>query len=264
MSRAPDMPPPIEEAWPAIVLARPQMGENIGAVARAMLNFGLTSLRVVEPRDGWPNPKAFAVASGADVVLAHARLDWSLDAALADATLVVAATARPRHLEKPVWGPREASRNIRAALAAGERALVLFGPESAGLDNEEVARADAVMTYAVNPGFPSINLANAVALFCFVYAETRDDRELPSWFRDPVSPPATQEDLEGMFQHLERELERGRFFHPPDKTSLMKRNLRSPLLRARLTVQEVSTLRGVIKALALGRGASRRSDGEGE
>jgi tRNA/rRNA methyltransferase len=262
MSRAPDMPPPIEEEWPALALVRPQMGENIGAVARAMLNFGLVQLRVVEPRDGWPNPKAFAVASGADVVLARARLDGSLDAALADATLVVAASARPRHLEKPVWGPREAARTMRAAVNAGERVLVLFGPEAAGLDNDDVARADAVMTYPVNPGFPSINLANAAALFCFCYGETRQDDDIPPWFRDAVGAPATQADLEAMFLHLEEELERGRFFHPPDKTPLMKRNLRAAFLRARLTVQEVSTMRGVIKALTLGRGGRKLGDAD--
>ncbi|MET0183463.1 MAG: RNA methyltransferase [Caulobacterales bacterium] len=257
MTRAPDMPPPIEEEWPAIALIRPQMGENIGAVARAMLNFGLTGLRIVEPRDGWPNPKAYTVAVGADVVLKRAKLEWSLDAALADATLVIAATARPRHLEKPVWGPREAAENIRAALAKGERPVVMFGPEAAGMENEEVARADAILSYPTNPGFPSINLSTAVALFCFAYGETRTGGAAPEWFRDPVSPPATQKQLEAFFQHLEEELAIGRFFHPPDKTPLMKRNLRSAFLRARLTEQEVSTFRGVIKALTIGRGGRK-------
>ncbi len=260
MTRAPDMPPPIEEPWPALCLVRPQMGENIGSVARAMLNFGLISLRIVEPRDAWPNPKAYAVASGADRVLDGARLEWSLDAALADATLVIAATARPRHLEKPVWGPREAAANVRAAIAAGERPIMMFGPEASGLESEEVARADAILTYPTNPGFPSINLAQAAALFCFAYGETRQEADIPEWFRDPVSPPATQGELEALFTHLEAELERGRFFHPPDKTPLMKRNLRSLFLRARLTEQEVSTLRGVIKALTIGRGGRKVGD----
>jgi len=260
MTRAPDMPAPIMEDWPKIVLARPQMGENIGAVARAMLNFGLCGLRIVEPRDGWPNPKAFAVASGADVVLERAQLDWSLDAALADATLVVAATARPRYLEKPVWGPAEAAANIRAALAQGEKPVVLFGPEASGLDSDEVARADAIVTYPVNPGFPSINLSTAVALFAFTWGLGRQETSAPEWFRDAVSPPATQADLDAMFTHLERELERGRFFHPPDKTPLMKRNIRSLFLRARLTEQEVKTLRGLIKALVIGRGGRKVGD----
>lgn len=253
------MPPAIAEEWPAIVLARPQMGENIGAVARAMLNFGLTSLRLVEPRDAWPNPKAFAVASGADRVLEAAKVEWRLEDALTDATLVLAATARPRELEKPVWGPREAALKIRAALAAGERPLVLFGPESAGLETEEVARADAILTLPVNPGFASLNLANAVAVFAFAYAEARQEHDLPSWFRDRESPPATQAELDALFDHLERELEHGRFFHPLDKAPLMKRNIRTLFQRARLSQQETQTLRGIIKALVIGRGG-RKAD----
>jgi len=254
------MPPPIEEAWPAILLVRPQMGENIGAVARAMLNFGLVSLRLVEPRDRWPNPKAQMVAVGADRVLDAARVDWKLEDGLADATLVVAATARPRAMEKPVWGPREAALNIRAAIAAGERPVVMFGPEAAGMESDEIARADAILTLPVNPGFASLNLANAAAIFCFAYAEARQNVDLPSWFRDEQSPPATHAELDSMFAHLEQELEHGRFFHPPDKAPLMKRNIRSLFLRARLTQQEVQTLRGVIKALVIGRGGRKKDD----
>jgi tRNA/rRNA methyltransferase len=260
MTRAPNMPDPIEEEWPAFCLVRPQMGENIGAVARVMLNFGLTSLRMVSPRDRWPNPKAAAVAVGADQVLDHARVEWRLEDALADATLVLAATARPRGLEKPVWGPRQAAENVRAAIAAGERPVVMFGPEAAGLETDEVARADAILTLPVNPGFASLNLANAAAVFAFAYAEVRQSEDLPVWFRDPQTPPATQDELEGVFAHLEQELERGRFFHPADKAPLMKRNLRSIFLRARLTGQEASTLRGVIKALSIGRGGRKRED----
>jgi tRNA/rRNA methyltransferase len=254
------MPPPIEEEWPAVLLVRPQMGENIGAVARVLLNFGLISLRLVAPRDRWPNPKAEVVAVGADKVLKGARVEWSLDEALADATLVIAASARPRGLEKPVWGPREAALNIRAALALGEKPVVMFGPEAAGMETEEIARADAIMTLPVNPGFASLNLANAVAVFAFAYAEARQVEDLPSWFRDSESEPATQEELEKLFGHLEQELEHGRFFHPDDKAPLMKRNLRSIFLRARLTVQEAQTLRGVIKALTIGRGGRKKGD----
>ncbi|WP_228445675.1 RNA methyltransferase [Terricaulis silvestris] len=260
MTRARNMPPPIEEEWPAILLVRPQMGENIGAVARVLLNFGLISLRLVAPRDRWPNPKAEVVAVGADKVLKGARVEWSLDEALADATLVIAASARPRGLEKPVWGPREAALNIRAALALGEKPVVMFGPEAAGMETEEIARADAIMTLPVNPGFASLNLANAVAVFAFAYAEARQVEDLPSWFRDSESEPATQEELEKLFGHLEQELEHGRFFHPDDKAALMKRNLRSIFLRARLTVQEAQTLRGVIKALTIGRGGRKKDD----
>ena len=254
------MPPPIEEEWPAVVLVRPQMGENIGAAARVLLNFGLVSLRLVAPRDRWPNPKADVVAVGADKVLKRARVDWSLNDAIADATLVAAATARPRGMEKPVWSPRQCAAHFRAAIAAGERPLVMFGPEAAGLESDEVARADAILTLPVNPGFASLNLATAVAVFAFAYAEARQETETPSWFEETKAAPAAQEELEAMFAHLEQELERGRFFHPPDKAPLMKRNLRAPFLRARLTGQEAQTFRGVIKALTLGRGGRKKDE----
>src|SRR5688572_21855369 len=260
MTRARNMGPPIEEPWPAVCLVRPQMGENIGAVARAMLNFGLVSLRLVEPRDVWPNPKAFAVASGADKVLEQAKVEWRLEDALADATLVVAATARPRELEKPVWGPREAALKLRAAIAVGERPVVMFGPEAAGMETEEVARADAILTLPVNPGFASLNLANSVAVFAFAYGESRQAQDLPQWFLDRENPPATQAELDALFAHLERELEHGRFYHPPDKAPLMKRNIRTLFQRARLTQQEAQTLRGIIKALTIGRGGRKADD----
>ncbi|MFT3726261.1 MAG: RNA methyltransferase [Terricaulis sp.] len=259
MTRARNMPPPIEEEWPAVCLVRPQMGENIGAVARVMLNFGLVSLRLVAPRDAWPNPKAEQVAVGADRVLKGARVEWRLEDALSDATLVVAATARPRGLEKPVWGPREAAEKLRAAIAAGERPVVMFGPEAAGMETEEIARADAILTLPVNPGFASLNLAQTVAVFAFAYAEARQVENVPSWFTSD-SPPATQAELEAMFLHLESELEHGRFFHPDDKAPLMKRNLRALFLRARLTEQEARTMRGVIKALTIGRGGRKKDD----
>ena len=260
MTRAADMPPPIEEAWPAIVLVRPQMGENIGAVARAMLNFGLSQLRLVEPRDRWPNPKAYPVASGADRVLDSATLEWTLEAGIADATFVVATTARPRYMEKPVWGPREAASKLRAAIAAGERPAILFGAEANGLTSDEVARADVILTYPVNPAFASLNLANAVTVFAFAWSEARQETDAPPWFRTSQGPPATQAELEGLFGHLEQDLDDGRFFHPPDKAALMKQNLRAIFLRAGLTQQEVQTLRGVIKALVIGRGGRKKTD----
>lgn len=260
MTRARNMPPPIADAWPAICLVRPQMGENIGAVARAMLNFGLVSLRLVSPRDRWPNPKAETVAVGADAVLRQARVEWKLEHALADATLVLAATARPREMAKPVWGARQAAANLRAAIAAGERPVVMFGPEAAGLESDEVARADAIVTLPVNPGFASLNLAQAAAIFAYAYAEARQDADAPPWFAHDGGRAATQEELEALFAHLETELDRGRFFHPPDKAPLMKRNLRTAFLRARLSEQEVRTLRGVIKALTVGRGGRKRQE----
>ena len=253
------MPPPIEEAWPAVCLVRPQMGENIGAVARVLLNFGLVSLRLVAPRDRWPNPKAEVVAVGADHVLKNAKVEWKLEDALADATLVVAATARPRGLEKPVWGARETAANLRAAIAAGERPVMMFGPEASGMETDEIARADAIMTLPVNPGFASLNLANAVAVFAYAFAEARQGTDVPGWFKLD-SEPATQAELEGLFAHLEQELEHGRFYHPMDKAPLMKRNLRALFLRTRMTQQEVQTMRGVIKALTIGRGGRKKDD----
>lgn len=253
------MPPPIEDVWPAVCLVRPQMGENIGAVARVMLNFGLVSLRLMAPRDRWPNLKAQQLAVGADVVLENAKVEWTLEDSLADATLVLAATARPRGLEKPVWGAREAAMKLRAAIAAGERPVVMFGPEASGMETDEIARADAILTLPVNPGFASLNLANAVAVFAYAYAEARQETDAPEWFRLD-SPSATQAELEGMFNHLEQELEHGRFFHPMDKAPLMKRNLRALFLRARLTQQEAQTMRGVIKALTIGRGGRKKDD----
>jgi tRNA/rRNA methyltransferase len=253
------MPPPIEELWPAVCLVRPQMGENIGAVARVLLNFGLVSLRLVAPRDAWPNPKAEVVAVGADRVLKGAQVEWRLEDAIGDATLVIAATARPRDLEKPVWGPRQAAQIIRAAIAQGERPIVMFGPEAAGMETDEIARADAIVTLPVNPGFASLNLAQSVAVFAFAIAEARQSADTPAWFKHEY-PAAAQADLESFFSHLENELERGRFFHPEDKAPLMKRNLRALFLRARLSEQEVRTLRGVIKALTIGRGGRKKDD----
>jgi len=164
------------------------MGENIGAVARAMLNFGLVSLRLVSPRDRWPNPKAEVVAVGADAVMKRVRVEWRLEDALADATLVIAATARPRYLEKPVWGPRQAAERLRAAIAAGERPVIMFGPEAAGLETEEVARADAILTLPVNPGFASLNLAQAVALVAYEWCKLASGGKLP--FTMPIKSPA--------------------------------------------------------------------------
>lgn len=260
MTRAAAMPPAIEEPWPAIVLVRPQMGENIGACARAMLNFGLCGLRLVEPRDRWPNPKAYPAASGADRVLDAARVEWSLEAALADCTYVMAATARPRELEKPVLGPRAAVERIRGLIASGERPALLFGPEANGLTTEEVARADVILTYPVNPAFASLNLAQAVMAFAITYGEARQHTEVPPWFRAERSPPASQEELEGFFAHLDEALVQGRFFHPPEKAPLMRQHLRAFFLRATPTQQEVRTARGVIRALTTGRGGRKLTD----
>ncbi|MDP1908509.1 MAG: TrmH family RNA methyltransferase, partial [Hyphomicrobium sp.] len=252
-----DMPAPVEHGWPAFCLVRPQMGENIGAVARVMLNYGLVNMRVVEPRDRWPNPKAQMVASGADRVLDAARVDWKLDDALADATLVIASTARPRDMEKPVWSAREAAANVNAAINAGGRPVILFGAEATGLNSDEVARADAIVTLPVNPGFASLNLANAAAVIAFAIGEARAEGAAPSWFHESHAPPATQGEIDGLIGHFETELEYGRFYHPMEKAPLMRQNLRNIFKKARLTDQEVRTMRGVIKALVVGRGGRK-------
>lgn len=234
------------------------MGENIGAVARVMLNFGLVNLRLVEPRDRWPNPKAQMVASGADRVLDNARVDWRLEDALADATLVIASTARPRDMEKSVWGAREAAANVHAAIDAGERPVILFGAEATGMTSDEVSRADAIVTLPVNPGFASLNLANAVAVMAFALGEARQSSARPTWFQDTHAPPATQGEIDALMGHFEAELDIGRFYHPPEKAPLMRQNLRNIFLKARLTEQEVRTMRGAIKALTVGRGGRKK------
>lgn len=237
---------------PAFILHQPQMGENIGAAARVMGNFGLRDLRLIDPRDGWPNQKAESVAVGSPV-LGAVKVEFDPVAAMAGLTRIYATTARPRGMEKRVLTPRQAMAEIRAAHAAGERAGVLFGAEKSGLPNELVADADAIITLPVDRDFWSLNLAQTVA--CCAY-EWRAGEDVADDF-DAVSDPASKEDMDRLFVHFERELERAGFFHPPEKTPLMVNNLRSALVRARFTEQEARTFRGAIKALALGRGKAR-------
>ncbi len=237
---------------PAFILHQPQMGENIGAAARVMGNFGLRDLRLIDPRDGWPNSKADNVAVGSPV-LQSVKVEYQPVAAMADLTRIYATTARPRGMEKRVLTPREAMAEIRAAHAAGERAGILFGGEKAGLPNELVADSDAIITLPVDREFWSLNLAQTVA--CCAYEWRAGDGVADDF--SPVSGPATREDIERLFAHFEAELDRAGFFHPPEKTPLMVNNLRAALVRARFTEQEARTFRGAIKALALGRGKAR-------
>lgn len=238
---------------PCFILVAPQMGENIGAAARVMANFGLTDLRLVAPRDGWPNPAAETMSAGALPDVVTATVFDTVERAIADCGVVFATTARPREMEKPVLGASEAITRIRATPA---RTAVLFGAERAGLPNEAVALADAILSYPVNRAFASLNLAQAVALLAHAYAEAEASGP-PAGFADALDVPASREELIGMMEHFEEELDRAGFFFPDAKRAPMTQNLRNAFTRAGWTEQEVSTFRGAIKALALGRGKAR-------
>ena len=234
---------------PTVILVRPQLGENIGAAARAMFNCGLTELRLVDPRDGWPNPRAEATASGADGVLGKAQVFETTRKAVADLGLVLASTARPRDMVKPVLTPREAVREIHELSEGGPSCGVLFGPERTGLENEDVALAAAVMSVPLNPGFSSLNLGQAVLVFAYEWFQSIAavaDRTEPQ----RSSRSATVAELENMFDHLIAHLDVSGFLRPPEKRPIMVRNLRNIFVRARLTEQEVRTLHGVFAALA--------------
>lgn len=243
---------PENPATPAFILHTPQLGENIGAAARVMGNFGLPELIVVDPRDGWPNDKAVTMSAGSPV-LGNARVEYRLGDAIHDHTRLYATTARPRGMEKPVMTAREAVSDMKAAIEAGEKVAVMFGGEKSGLPNEAVNLADAIITLPVDRSFSSLNLAQAVAVIAY---EWTAGEGAPAEF-EPVSDVAKREDLERMFEHFETELERAGFFHPPSKTPLMVQNLRNAFIRGRWTEQEVRTFRGAVKALTLGRGKAR-------
>ena len=237
---------------PAIILSEPQLGENIGASARAMANFGLNDLRLVKPRDGWPNEKAEAMAVGAAPLIAAARVFDDVAAAIGELGLVYAFTARDRAMAKPVLTPDEAARRLRQAQRAGIPSGVLFGNERAGLTNDEVALADCVVTIPTDPGFSSINLGQAVLLLCYEWFRSGDGTP-PEQIDHGAAAPAPREELFRLFEHLEEELEQSGFLFPPGNRPGMIRNLRSILHRAQLTDQEVRTLRGVIVALTKGK-----------
>ena len=246
-------------AAPAVVLVAPQLGENIGMAARAMLNCGLMDLRLVAPRDGWPNPAAINAASGATVVLDRARLYATTAEALADLQVVYAATARERGMTKPVVTPRRAAAEIRAKAAAGIRCGLLFGPEAKGLANDDIALADAILMAPLNPGFSSLNLAQAVLLIGYEWFQLGIDAPERRLVMPENRAPATKDELRHLFEHLEYELEACGFLHSEQKRPVMVRNLRNMLQRAELTDQEVRTLRGAIKGLVEGK-ARRKKD----
>ena len=238
---------------PAIILSEPQLGENIGACARAMANFGLTDLRLVNPRDGWPNEKAEAMAAGAAGLIGNARVFDSVEHAIGKLQLVYASTARDRTMAKPVLTPGEAARRLREAAANGIATGLLFGNERAGLTNDEVALGDCIVTIPTEAsGFASLNLGQAVLLLGYEWFKAGDDTP-PEHIDHGIQLPASREELVLLFEHLEDELEKGGFLFPPGNRPGMIRNLRSILHRAELTDQEVRTLRGVIVALTKGK-----------
>lgn len=241
-------------AQPTFILVRPQMGENIGAAARAMLNFGLTGMRLVAPRDGWPNPRAVAMASGAaGQVLDRAGLFDDVPGAIGDCDFVFATTARGRDLTKPIYTPEAAMAQAQAMIAQGRRVGVMFGPERTGLENDDISRANALVSIPVNPEFASLNLAQAVLLTGY------------EWVRQtvsavPVQPGlaggdmATRIEIEKLGDHYEDRLEAAGFFFPPQKAPGMKLALRNLWSRMALTRADVQTLHGMLRQLLRQRG----------
>ncbi len=241
----------LETPAPVVVLVEPQLGENIGAAARAMANFGLSKLRLVKPLQGWPNEKARVMASGADRVLEAATLYESLNHAIADCNFVLATTARAHDQAKPVLGAGEAAAEMAPRVLAGETVALVFGRERIGLENEEVALADAIVTLPVNPAFASLNLAQAVVIVAYEWLKHMSG-DLP--FATPEkSPPAPKQQFAAFMSDLERELDKVEFFRPEEKRSTMRVNLRNIFTRMAPSQQDIRTLHGVFMAIAQGR-----------
>ncbi|MHC0052809.1 RNA methyltransferase [Actibacterium sp. D379-3] len=233
---------------PAFVLVRPQMGENIGGAARAMWNFGLDRMRIVAPRDGWPNPRAVALASGAGRLLDQAGLFDDTGAAVADCDFVFATTARGRDLTKPVMTPERAMEHARALVAEGRRVAVLFGPERAGLENDDVARANAIVSVPVNPDFASLNLAQCVLLTAYEWRRQTADI-VPEVVEMAKTEFASQIEIEKLGDHYEERLDEAGFFFPEIKAAGMKQNLRNMWSRMPLTRADVQILHGVLRQM---------------
>ena len=236
-------PTPLKRPAPAILLVRPQMGENIGAAARAMANFGLNDLRLIAPRDGWPNPKASDTAGKALDIVDDATVHDTVEAAFADCQFVLATTARARAMNLPVMEVREAMANLRARTARGEKCAILFGPERTGLENEDMALANAVVTIPVAPEYTSLNIGQAVVVTAYEWfmsnpAEGNEDE-----------PAATRGELAGLLGQLESALDDKNFWRVPEKKEVMWRNIRATLVRAGMTEQEIATWRGMLKSL---------------
>jgi tRNA/rRNA methyltransferase len=239
---------------PAIVLVEPQLGENIGMAARAMANFGLAELRLVAPRDGWPNDAARSAAAGATRVLDEAILYATTRAAVADLQMVLATSARSRGQMKRVAAPEAAIADLARQAGMGARCGILFGRERTGLENDDISLCDTLVTFPVEPAFASLNLAQAVLLVGYEWARARDGAQLP--FETNATPRASREALLGLFDHLETELERAGYY-PPEKKPVMTRNMRDMLHRMSPSEQDVRTWRGAIRALVEARHARK-------
>ena len=233
----------LENNPPIIVLVRPQLGENIGKAARAMLNFGLTEMRLVSPRDGWPNPSAGPAAAGADVVLERASVHETLAEAVTDCAHVYATTVRKRGVTKPVVTPEEAAREIHAQPG---RSAYVFGPERSGLETDDVALARAILTVPINPEFGSLNLAQAVILCAYEWSK---GTALAQPTVEDLLPPAPQDELEGMIAQFAALLEPRGYFRPPSRAAATRRTLRNMLTKPGWNHLEVRTMRGVLSAL---------------
>lgn len=229
---------------PIIILVRPQLGQNIGKAARAMLNFGLEEMRLVAPRDGWPNPDAGPAASGADEVLEGARLFETTAEAIADCSLVYASTVRRRDLVMPVIGPDQMAGEMRAI---DGRTAILFGPERSGLETEDVALASRIVTVPINPDFGSLNLAQAVILLAYEWSRGADLAQPPA---KEVEPPAAMVELEGLIGQLEGALQEADYFYPPERTQATKATIRTILTKPLWSSREIQALRGMIRALS--------------
>jgi tRNA/rRNA methyltransferase len=228
---------------PIIVLVRPQLGQNIGKAARAMLNFGLTEMRLVAPRDGWPNPDAGPSASGADVVLERAQVFGTVPAAIADCAHVYASTVRRRDLVMPVIAPEKMATSISAS---AERSAILFGPERSGLETEEVALANAIVTVPINPEFGSLNLAQAVILLAYEWSKHAQLAQPPA--KAPEAP-APQGEIEGLIGQLDAALLEKGYFHPPSRTEATRNTIRTIFTKTSWSSREVKAVRGIIRSL---------------
>ena len=232
---------------PAIILIDPQLGENIGMVARAMLNCGLTDLRLVRPRDGWPNPNAISSASGADIVLENTKVFETTSEAIADLNLVYATTARDRDMTKEIVTPEIAAREMRAV--GSQNCGILFGREAKGMKNEDIVLANKIVIAPLNPGFTSLNLSQAVLLLAYEWYKIADDTP-DAELRMKDTRPANKEELLMLFEHLESELDNHGFLRVKEKRPVMVQNIRNVFQRANMTEQEVCTFRGVVKSLS--------------
>ena len=228
---------------PVIVLVRPQLGQNIGKAARAMLNFGLTDLRLVAPRDGWPNPDAGPSASGADIVLERATVFDTVEEAIADCSLIYASTVRRRDLVMPVVGPEDMADSITSSPG---RSAILFGPERSGLETEDVALAQAIVTVPINPKFASLNLAQAVILLAYEWSKHVALAQPPAKDEEPL---ALHSEVDGMIGQINEALAAKGYFHPPERAQVTRNTIRTIFTQTGWSSREVKAVRGIVRSL---------------